>query len=230
MRYLLLLFLVNLVYSYNYISFNINFNIKRSIDDTIIRFVKIDNINNYIIKNTTKSLLIKYNKINNNNINNINNNNKIITTIHNMPILLRDDKDKIINYYKNHLYDEIENESAKYNYTIYNYIKNNNKPIIIISNTNTNKYTYIINNKNNVICKFRFTYNNTNYKYIIDMSLKEINTAETYLSINTHVNYVKNFKLLNLYIKNWIEGIINTNIKNYYMKKYLINTYFLNIT
>ena len=47
----------------------------------------------------------------------------------------------------------------KYDYSIYNYIKINDKPLIIISKEFNKTYLYHIKDKNNFVCKYRFNYN-----------------------------------------------------------------------
>ena len=47
-------------YSFNHHVFNFNTIIRRSLDDSIINFIKINNINNMKIKNTPKYLILKY--------------------------------------------------------------------------------------------------------------------------------------------------------------------------
>lgn len=102
---------------FNYFTLNFNMIIKRSPNDSLLRFVKINDVNNYEIYNKTNYLLINFNK----------------------------------NY-----------EPNPYNFSIYNYIKDNKKPLILISNEMDKKYTYLIKDKNNYKCKYDLNYNKRN--------------------------------------------------------------------
>ena len=172
---------------FNYFTLNFNMIFKRPKNDTLLRFVKINDINNYKIYNKTNYLLISFDKNNNNNVNN-------------------------------------------YNFTIYNYIKNNNKPLFLINNEENIKYSYLIKDENNYKCKYQLNYNIKIYRYILEITSNEIDKKNTFWNIKAKVNDITNFKLIIFNIMNWINHIINTNIKNYYLKKYIIMCYLLNLS
>ena len=84
---------------FNYFTLNFNMIFTRPKNDTLLRFVKIGDINNYKIYNKTNYLIISYNK----------------------------------------------NENNNNNYSIYNYIRNNNKPLFLINNEkDTNEETFAL--------------------------------------------------------------------------------------
>jgi len=179
-----ILFLITVVNSYKII--NINTIIKRPIENTIISFIKIGNLDNLKIKNHTKYLVLKFGNKNYNN---------------------------------------------PYNY-LYNTIKNNNKPLLIINNKNINnlksKYTYLIKNKNEYRMKYEFDYNNNKYKYYLNIMAKSIDRYETEWNITAiYFDKLINDKLI---IKNWIEHLIyQSSIYNDIYKQYIILYFFLNI-
>jgi hypothetical protein len=152
--------------------------------DTLLRFVKINDINEYKIHNRTNYLLISYS----------------------------------------------QNKNKNEDYSIYNYIKDNNKPIIIINKQNENKYTYLINNINNFKCKYELNYNQKRYKYLFEITSKEIEQKKTYWNVVAKVNEVSNFNFIVFQLMNWINHIINTNINNYHLKRYIIMCYLLNLS
>lgn len=169
---------------FNYFTLNFNMIIKRSPNDSLLRFVKINDVNNYEIYNKTNYLLINFNK----------------------------------NY-----------EPNPYNFSIYNYIKDNKKPLILVSNEVDKKYTYLIKDKNNYKCKYDLNYNKKKYRYLFEIKANEIDDKQTYWNVDAKVNEISNFKLIIFQLINWINFIIDTNISNYYLKKYLIITFLLNI-
>ena len=115
-------------------------------------------------------------------------------------------------------------------YSIYNYIKDNKKPLILISTEKNKKYTYLIKDENNIKCKYELYYNDKYYKYLFDITSNKIDDKQTYWNIEAKVNEISNFKLIIYQLMNWINFIINTNIKNYYLKKYIIIGYLLNLS
>ncbi len=186
---------------FNFFTFNFNMRFTRPLSDTLLRFVKINDINNYKIQNRTNYLLISFSQNN------------------------------MINNSEYSFYNYINNNNYKYmSYNDYSIYKNNNKPIIIINNENDKKYTYLIKNKNNYKCKYELNYNQKKYKYIFDITSTEIDDKKTYWNIIAKVNEISNFKLIVIQLMNWINFIIDTNIKNYYLKKYIIMCYLLNLS
>jgi len=170
---------------FSYFTLNINMIFARPQNDTLLRFVKIDNVNNYKIKNNTKYLAISFSE-----------------------------------KYKN-----MDN-----NYSIYNYIKNNDKSLIIINDENEKRYSYLIKNKNNFKCKYQLKYNQKNYRYLFDITSNEIENKKTFWNIVVKVNEISNFKFIIFQIMNWINFIIDTNIKHFYLKKYIIICYLINLS
>jgi hypothetical protein len=170
---------------FNYFTLNFNMIFMRTSQDTLLRFIKINDINNYKIYNKTNYLLISFSQNNKNNIE---------------------------------------------DFSIYNYIKNNNKSLIIINNENDSKYTYLINNMNNYKCKYKLNYNNKTYKYLFEITSKEIEEKKTFWNIIAKINEVSNFNLIIFQLMNWINHNINTNINNYHFKKYIIMCFLLNLS
>ena len=87
----------------------------------------------------------------------------------------------------------------------------------------------MIKDKNNYKCKYDLSYNKKSYKYIFDITSKEIEDKKTFWNIIVKVNEISNYKIIIFQLMNWINHIINTN-KNNYLKKYLILCYLLNLT
>jgi hypothetical protein len=154
-------------------------------NETLLRFVNINNVNNYKIQNRTNYLLISFSK---------------------------------------------DNKNIEYDYSIYNYIKDNKKPLILISKENDKKYTYLIKDENKIKCKYELNYNKKNYRYLFDITSNKMEDRKTYWNIEVKVNEISNFKLIIYQLMNWINYIININIKNYYFKKYIIMCYLLNLS
>ena len=205
-------------------SFSFNTIIKRNINDTFIRFIKLNNINNYKIFEKPNYLIIKFNREDKSKI--------YIDNIFD-PIIIKDENDEIINLIKPIQNDSISPKNPmkinKFDYSIYNYIKTNKKPLILISKEDGKTYFYYIKDKNNFICKYRFNYNQKIYKYYMKVKADEISDKETFWYIDADVNIISNIRLLGIQIINWINFLIDTNITNYYFKKYLISSYYLNI-
>lgn len=132
--------------------------------------------------------------------------------------------------------DKNKNNLLSYNY-IYNTIKNNKKPLLIINNKNINnfksKYVYLIKNKNEYIMKYIFNYNDNIYKYLFNINATKYNNYETLWNILVIINDNKIDDKLNMpgyLIKNWIEYMIYQKDEiNDNFKKYLILYFFLNI-
>jgi len=207
---------------FNYFIIDFNTIINKPINEALIRFVKINDIHNYKIYNKTKYLIIKFDN---------KDNSKLSITNNNLFIDIKDDDDNIINKLNNNPISIPLNpiKLNNYNFSIYNYIKNNNKPLLLISNEKDKKYSYFIKDYNNYICKYNFNYNNIYYRYIFEITSNKINDNETFWYIVAKINLISSFKLIIFQLINWINFIINTNIKNYYFKKYIIMSYFLNI-
>lgn len=138
-----------------------------------------------------------------------------------------------IKNHSNYLVLRFGNKNYRNSYNkIYNIIKNNNKPLLIINNKNTNnlpsKYTYLIKNKNEYLMKYKFDFNNKKYKYFLNISAQSIDKYETKWNI-TALFYEKMFND-KIMIKNWIEYLIyETNIYDDVYKQYIFLYFFLNI-
>lgn len=170
---------------FNYFTFNFNMVFTRPKNDTLLRFVNLNNVRNYKIQNRTNYLMISFSK---------------------------------------------DNKMIDNDYSIYNYIKDNKKPLILISTEKNKKYTYLIKDENNIKCKYELNYNDKYYKYLLDITSNKIDDKQTFWNIEAKVNEISNFKLIIYQLMNWINFIINTNIKNYYLKKYIIIGYLLNLS
>ena len=170
---------------FNYFTLNFNMVFTRPKNETLLRFVNINNVKNYKINNRTNYLLISFSK---------------------------------------------DNKMIDNDYSIYNYIKDNNKPLILISKENDKKYSYLIKDANNFKCKYELNYNEKHYRYLFDITSSKIEDKKTTWNIEAKVNEISNFKLIVYQLMNWFNFIINTNIKNYYLKKYIIMCYLLNLS
>ena len=205
-------------------SFTFNTIIKRNINDTMIRFIKLNNINNYKICDKPNYLIIKFDR---------EDKSKIFIENPYEPINILNENDEIINSLKplqSHSQSpRIPIKSNKYDYSIYNYIKMNKKPMIIISKEFNKTYLYHIIDKNNFVCTYRFKYNNNNYKYHMKVRADEISDNETFWYVDADVNLISNLRLLGIQLINWINYLIDNNMTNYYFKKYLISSYYLNL-
>ncbi len=170
---------------FNYFTLNFNMVFTRPKNDTLLRFVNINNVKNYKIQNRTNYLLISFSKD----------------------------------------YKMIDNDLS-----IFNYIKDNNKPLILISKEDDKKYSYLIKNNNEFKYKYDLNYNQKNYRYLFNITSNNIDERQTYWNIDAKVNEIANFNLIIYQIMNWFNFIINTNIKYYYLKKYIIISYLLNLS
>jgi len=170
---------------FNYFTLNFNMVFTRPKNDTLLRFVNINNVKNYKIQNRTNYLLISFSK-----------DNKMI-----------------------------DNDCS-----IYNYIKDNKKSLILISKEDNKKYSYLIKDENQFKFKYDLNYNQKNYRYLFDITSNKVDERQTYWNIEAKVNEIANFKLIIYQLMNWFNFIINTNIKNYYLKKYIIICYLLNLS
>lgn len=170
---------------FNYFTLNFNMVFTRPKNDTLLRFVNINNVKNYKIQNRTNYLLISFSKD----------------------------------------YKMIDNDLS-----IFNYIKDNNKPLILISKEDDKKYSYLIKNNNEFKYKYDLNYNQKNYRYLFNITSNKIDERQTYWNIDAKVNEISNFNLIIYQIMNWFNFIINTNIKYYYLKKYIIISYLLNLS
>jgi hypothetical protein len=198
---------------------NLNIFIRKPLQNTIINFIKINNVNNMKIKNTSNYLLLKYYDDFNNPLKK---NNKKLYNLKNISSYFEEELNEDINFA----------DSKNKNNKIYELIKYNNKPIIIINEKKNNKYNmkniYLINNKTNYIYKYMIYEKNNLKKYKIDINAIEINKKETLWITNIYYNslleYYLNIRIDTL--NNWLVYILNNNNKNFYYKKYLLLNYF----
>jgi hypothetical protein len=203
---------------------NINTLIKRPIEDSIISFIKINNLNNIRIKNHSSYLILKFSdEVNKKPVNKLSSDisNNLISINESLIILLK---------------PQVKKEEKTF-YDIYNIIKNNNKPLMIINNKNLNnlksKYVYLIKSRTEYFIKYSFDYNNKKNKYYLDIIANPIDKYETLWDISAIIDDISsNDKLIMLgnNIKNWIEyQIYQLDTFNDLYKKYMILYYFLNI-
>ena len=222
-----------IINGYNFYYVNFKTKIHKSLTDSLINFIKINNINNLKIKENSKYLILNYKdeyKIENEKINV-----EISTNLLNIT------NDKI--YIKNELenynnYDNNKNEDIKEDLSIYERIIINKKPILIISEKNDEnknlkfKYRYLIKDKNNYTCSYLFRYNKKNYKYLFDIIGTEINRYETDWDITAKIRLdkINTNKEMEINLLNWIKYNTNDNYNNnnYYYKKYLLINYYYN--
>jgi hypothetical protein len=222
-----------IINGYNFYYVNFKTKIHKSLTDSLINFIKINNINNLKIKENSKYLILNYKdeyKIENEKINV-----EISTNLLNIT------NDKI--YIKNELenynnYDNNKNEDIKEDLSIYERIIINKKPILIISEKNDEnknlkfKYRYLIKDKNNYTCSYLFRYNKKNYKYLFDIIGTEINRYETDWDITAKIRLdkINMNKEMEINLLNWIKYNTNDNYNNnnYYYKKYLLINYYYN--
>lgn len=213
---------LSLIDSYKVI--NINTLIKRPIEDSIISFIKISNVNNIRIKNHSSYLVLKFSdEINKNPENKLKTNikNNLLSINESLIILLK---------------PQVRREEMSF-YDIYDIIKNNNKPLLIINNKNSNnlksKYVYLIKSKTEYIIKYSFDYNNNKNKYFLDIIANPLDKYETLWDISAIIddkNTNDKLVMLGYNIKNWIEyQIYQSETFNDLYKKYMILYYFLNI-
>jgi hypothetical protein len=223
--YLFLLFIVNCC-SFNYHVFNFNTIIRRSLDNSIINFINVDNINNLKIKHTAKFLVLKYEDNPYFNLNPV----VIATTTTTNKLLIFNN----YNSYDN--YDDLYNPENNDYFKIFDIIKNNKKPILIlyekkIASTDFKyKHMYLIKNKNNYIFKYNYIFNNQHHKYFFDINATEISKYETNWNITASFNYKLKeiIDVSKISIINWFINSFNNNFKNYFYKKYLLFQYLTN--
>ena len=110
---------------FNYFTLNFNMVFTRPKNDTLLRFVNINNVKNYKIQNRTNYLLISFSKD----------------------------------------YKMIDNDLS-----IYNYIKDNKKSLILISKEDDKKYSYLIKDENQFKFKYDLNYNEKKYRYLFDIT------------------------------------------------------------
>ena len=200
------LFLFALLFIHNIQAFNIvsiNLIIKRNIENSLISFIKLPNVNNVKVKNTDNYLILKF----------LDNDNKLQIN----PVLIKSIDDKVINFVSNDIYETV---------------KNNKKPLMIISKNKDSKYLYLIKSKNEYVMKYTFDYNNKRHKYYFDVLAKSIDKYETLWEVSALIKDYSPYKTLEMigfYIKNWIEHNIYNNTNNNLYKKYIILYYFLNL-
>lgn len=236
--YIFLLFLVHTI-SFNYHFFNYKTVIRKSVDDSIINFIKINNVNYMRMREHPKYLILKYyhdylelekEK-----------EDKIIIN-YDYPISVIDNSDTIINKiidYNNYLKsneDENYGNSNNENYDIYDLIRLNKKPILILYEKKrpdlsfSYKYLYLIKNRTTYLSKYSLNYNSNCYKYEFNINANEVSKYETNWSVDVKFNY-KNEDYINItksYIKDWVNYNINNNNKNYFYKKFLLFNYYEN--
>jgi len=213
---------------------SINLIIKKTVEESLISFIKLPHIHNLKVKNHSKYLVLNY-------LDEPQQKTKLDYKIFTDQILIKDEDNKVLNFISNkdETFEEIENSQNKfleqynYFYEIYETIKNNNKPIIIINKKKGSKYLYLIKSKHDYIMKYTFDYNNKYYKYYFDILATPIDNYETSWEISALINDYspnKSLALIGFYIKNWIEHNIYNNYKfNNFYKRYIILYYFLNI-
>lgn len=232
---LIYLGLINITDCYQYLYYNFKTKIYKSKSDSIINFIKINNINNLKIKENSKYLILNYNNDKTKNDNDKNKNDKINNNNNDNLIDIIDDRI----YIKNEL--EIFNDNNEIiineDNSIYERIITNKKPILIISERNDDnkllsyKYRYLIKDKDNYTCSFLFRYNKKNYKYFFDICSEEINRYETDWDINAKIRVEDNNKNdMSINLMNWIRynTYDNFNNINYNYKKYLLINYYYN--
>jgi len=235
LKLLLLLNIICISNCFNVIS--INLLIKRSLEDSLINFIKLPYIHNLRIKNHTKYLILDY--LDDPKKKTIE---KIDVKLRTNIIKIKDDDNKVINIIdndKNPFIEGVEVIEPDQNtsfYNVYDIIKNNKKPLIIINKKNRNninyKYLYMIKSKNEYLLRYSFNYNNRQYKYYFDIVANSIDNYETSWEIAAFIkDYTvnKTLALIGLYVKNWIEHNIYNNLDtNGFYKRYLVLYYFLN--
>jgi len=231
---LLLLIIMNYTNAFNIVS--INLLLKKSMEDSLISFIKLPYIHNLKIKNHSNYLILNYLDIpkKKTNLN--------IQLLSNL-IKITDIDDKVINDIRinNYHYNELINDDNEIKtnsfLNIYDTIKNNKKQLVIINKNNKNnmnsKYLYLIKSKNEYLVRYTFDYNKKRYKYYFDIRATPIDKYETSWEISamvTDYSVDKSLAMIGFYIKNWIENNIYNNLDtNVFYKRYLILYYFLNI-
>jgi len=234
--YLSLLFL-DCIYSFNCHIFNFNTIIRKSIDDSIINFIKVNNVKYLKLKESSKYLILKYED------------SPIAkkeeepkNTYDFMPIIIKsnDIENTTLKVANTNKYVILVSADNDYYYKIYDIIKNNMKPILILydkkieNTTYKYKYAYLIKDKNNYLFKYNYLYNNIYHKYLFDIHATEINKYETNWNVTAIFNYnlkeiidFSKISIINWFINN---SINNNNNKNYFYKKYLLFQYLTNNT
>jgi len=218
---------------------NINLLIKKPLEDSLIGFIKLPYIHNLKIKNNTKYLILNYlddpkNKFID----------KLDNTLYKGYISVKDDDNKIINFIENNNgkdetikgVEYVEQEQNNSFFNVYETIKNNKKPLIIINKKNRNninsKYLYLIKSKYEYVMRYSFDYNNHRYKYYFNIDAKPIDNYETLWDISAFVkdySTIKTLSIIGYYVKNWIEHNIYNNMDfNNFYKRYLVLYFFLN--
>lgn len=229
--FLLSLLLIHGIHAFSVIS--INLIIKRTVEESLISFIKLPNVHNLKVKNSSNYLILNY-------LDEPLPKAKLDFKIPSNQILIKNDDNKVINFLSNkeETIEDIENSQNKYLeqynsfYTIYETIKNNKKPIMIISKKKGSKYLYLIKSRNEYIMKYTFDYNNKRHKYYFDILAEPIDNYETSWEISALIkdySPTKTLALIGFYIKNWIEHNIYNNNSNNFYKRYIILYYFLNL-
>lgn len=239
------LFLKSLLFNLTIIStlafniVNINLIIKKSLEESLIGFIKLPYIHNLKIRNSSNYLVLNYLD---------DPKKKFIDKIDNRlfrgSIYVKDDDNKVINFIKNdNGKDEsisgvefVEQDQNNSFFNVYETIKNNKKPLIIINKKDRNninsKYLYLIKSKNEYVMRYTFDYNNHRYKYYFNINAKPIDNYETSWEISALVkdySATKTLAIIGYYVKNWIEHNIYNNLDtNAFYKRYLVLYFFLN--
>lgn len=228
---LLFMGIFEIINGYNFYYVNFKTKIHKSLTDSLINFIKINNINNLIIKENSKYLILNYKQEHKTN------DEKISVDITNNLINITDDKIYIKNELEN--YNNYENNNnVNEDLSIYDKIITNKKPILIISERNDEnknlkfKYRYLIKDKNTYTCSYLFRYNKKNYKYLFDIIGSEISKYETDWDITAKIR-LDNINMrqeMEINLLNWINYNTNDNFNNnnYYYKKYLLINYYYN--
>lgn len=238
-----LLILFTYIQGFHYHLFNINTVIHKSLDDSLIHFIKINNVNYLRVKNThSKYLILKYfhDKPKMEQEGNMEKGKLVV----NLPtqIMIKNETEHIINFIPSiskHPNESVENNENQEkegneesmenkNYDIYELIRKNEKPILILNERKNGainfKYLYLIKDKYNYITKYTFNYNNNNYRYAFHIEANSIDKCKTNWNIHARFRYKPN-DLIEIYrnnIINWINYNIHNNVNNYYYKRYLL--------
>jgi hypothetical protein len=210
--------------------------IRKSLDDSLINFIKINNVNYLRVKNThPKYLILKY--FHDKPVEK--DESKLIINLPSQ-IIIRNETEHIINFISsisnhnnndNKEIEEKEQDEKEYenkNYDIYELIRKNEKQILILyerKNSELNfKHLYLIKDKYNYVYKYGFNYNNNKYKYFFDIKASEITKYETMWNITSRFRYNPTdiTEIYKTNIINWIKFNIYNNVNNYYYKRYLL--------
>lgn len=237
MRLILILLFVLFVNSFNFHYFNYKTVLRKSIDDSIINFIKINNVNFMRVREHPKYLILKYyyDALENNEQFTKKDNKLIINYDYPISVI---DNSEIINVInpKEILVEDNYGNSNNNNYDIYDMIRLNTKPILILyekkkpNASYSYKHLYLIHNRTSYISKYSLNYNNNIYKYEFNINASEVSKYETNWSIDVKFNYKKENQLnmTKNYIQDWVNYNIYNNNKYYFYKKFLLFNYYEN--